>query len=206
MPGPIPWERVKKGVFVFLGKRQAVDRIDYDAVLDDMDRLLPLYRYVESGGATQPTSMPSQVPFSFCVAPWSDKVLSTVANQTQMQFDVLLRHNGMQKALYHRLVSQYGYDYVRCESPSGGTRVDVVVRQENEYWFYEIKTAQSPRACLREAIGQLLEYAFWPGAPHVTRLIVVGEAAIDNNGAEYLHRLKERFSLPLEYEAISIQG
>jgi hypothetical protein len=50
MPGPIPWERVKEGVFVFLGKRQPLDRIDYEVVLGDLDRLLPLYRYVESDG------------------------------------------------------------------------------------------------------------------------------------------------------------
>ena len=75
---------------------------------------------------------------------------------------------------------------------------------ENEYWFYEIKTAQSPRACLREAVGQLLEYSFWPGGQHASRLTVVGETAIDNDGLEYLRRLKERFSLPIEYEQISV--
>ena len=206
MPGPIPWERAdKKGVFVFLGKRHDVDRIDYEVVLNDLDRLLPLYKYVESREAPEPTSLPSQAPFTFCPVRWSEKPAFTVATQVQRQLDVALRHNEMQKTLYYRLVSQYGESSVTYENPSGvGNRVDVVVQRASEYWFYEIKTAQSPRACLREAIGQLLEYAFWPGGPNVTRLIVVGEAAIDNTGLDYLHCLQERFSLPLEYEQISL--
>lgn len=206
MPAPIPWERTdKNGVFVFLGKRQDIHRIDYESVLNDMDRLLPLYKYVESPTAPEATLAPSQPPFAFCPLAWSEKAASTVATQAQRQLDVALRHNEMQKALYERLVSQYGESSVSYENPNGvGTRVDVVVQREGGYWFYEIKTAQSPRACLREAIGQLLEYAFWPAAPNVTRLIVVGETAIDNNGVDYLRCLHERFSLPLEYEQISI--
>ena len=62
---------------------------------------------------------------------------------------------------WRQLASQYGKDNVGAENASGiGTRIDVLVRRGNEYWFYEIKTAQSPRACLRQAVGQLLEYAF----------------------------------------------
>jgi hypothetical protein len=207
MPAPIPWERAdKKGVFIFLGKRQDIDQIDYEAVLSDLDRLLPLYTYVESRVAPEPTSVPSQSPFAFCPSAWAEKAAFTVATQAQRQLDVDLRHNEMQKALYDRLVSQYGESSVTYENPSGvGTRVDVVVQRRGEYWFYEIKTAHSPRACLREAVGQLLEYAFWPGAPNVTRLVVVGEAAIDTNGADYVRRLQDRFSLPLEYEQISVR-
>lgn len=133
------------------------------------------------------------------------KASSAAASHVQRQLDIALRHNELQEALHRRLVLQYGENNVGTERPSGvGTRIDVVVRRENEYWFYEIKTAQSPRACLREAVGQLLEYAFWPGGQGATRLIVVGETAIDNDGLEYLRHLKERFFLPIEYEQISI--
>ena len=82
--------------------------------------------------------------------------------------------------------------------------IDIVVKLESEYWFYEIKTALTPRACLREAIGQLLEYGFWPGAQEPTRFIVVGESSNDEDGQEYIGRLRKRFSLPIEYEAIEI--
>jgi hypothetical protein len=204
MPGPIPSERVKEGVFVFLGKRQTLDNINYEAILDDLDRLLPLYKYVESGGASQPTVMPTEAKFAFhtgCVS----KVPSAVGTQVRKQIDIALRHNELQRVLYRRVVSQYGTENVGTENPSGiGTFIDVVVRQKKEFWFYEIKTANSPRACLREAIGQLLEYSFWPGSQAASRLIVVGACALDNDGVEYLRRLKRRFSLPIDYEQITI--
>ena len=70
--------------------------------------------------------------------------------------------------------------------------------------LYEIKTALTARACLRDAFGQLLEYAFWPGAQEPTRFIVVGETAVDEEAREYLHQLRKRFSLPIEYETIEL--
>src|SRR5260221_4813031 len=44
--GPISSALVMEGVFVFLGNRQTAEKIDYEKILDDFDRLLPLYRYV----------------------------------------------------------------------------------------------------------------------------------------------------------------
>jgi hypothetical protein len=49
-PSAILPEFVRPGPFVFLGKRRSVARIDYDEILADFDRLLPLYAYVKSGG------------------------------------------------------------------------------------------------------------------------------------------------------------
>ena len=63
LPGPIPSELARKEVFVFLGKRQPVDRpIDYEAALLDFDRLLQLYLYVESPGKLK-ASHPAQFTF-----------------------------------------------------------------------------------------------------------------------------------------------
>jgi hypothetical protein len=113
------------------------------------------------------------------------KASATVATQIHKQLDLALRHNLLQQALYDRLVLKYGDKNVGTENVSGvGTRVDVVVKRKEEYWFYEIKTAHSPRACLREAVGQLLEYAFWPGGQLATRLIVIGETPIDREGLD----------------------
>jgi hypothetical protein len=204
MPSPIPPELVTEGVFVFLGKRQQLDQLDYDLLLNDLDRLLPLYTYVESGGALQPISTPTPGRFDFRPG-CTPKSSSTVASQAQKQLDMHLRHNELQAALYRRLIAEHGPENVGTELQSGvGTSVDLVVRRGHGYWFYEIKTAHSPRACLREAIGQLLEYAFWPGAQEAARLIVVGETAMDDDGREYLRRLRQRFSFPLEYEQISV--
>ena len=57
-PAPIPSGLIKEGVFVFLGNRQPANSINYEKILDDFDRLLPLYQYVESRGKTAPVSFP----------------------------------------------------------------------------------------------------------------------------------------------------
>jgi len=202
-PGPIPSALVTEGVFVFLGNRQPAKKIDYERILHDFDRLLPLYRYVESRGATAPVPLP-KTGFNFAAA-CSKKVTTARATVAEKELDLNLRHNLLQEALYQRLVPRYGKDNVRTEQPSGvGTLIDIVVKVKREYWFYEIKTALTPRACLREAIGQLLEYGFWPGAQEPSRFVVVGESLIDEDGKEYLRRLNKRFSLPIDYEAIAI--
>jgi len=102
---------------------------------------------------------------------------------------------------------EYGADNVGTEVPTGiGTSIDVVVRRPNGYWFYEIKTFQSPRACIREAIGQLLEYSLWPGSREAGRLIVVGETAADKKAMGYCSSLKKRFSLPVEYHQLALKS
>jgi hypothetical protein len=202
-PGPIPSALVTEGVFVFLGNRQPAKKIDYERILDDFDRLLPLYRYVESRGGTAPVPLP-KTGFNF-KAGCSKKVTKARATVAEKELDLDLRHNLLQEALYRRLVARYGEDNVRTEQPSGaGTLIDTVVKVKSEYWFYEIKTALTARACLREAIGQLLEYGFWPGAQEPSGFVVVGESSIDEDGKEYLRRLNKRFSLPIDYEAIAI--
>lgn len=203
-PSPIPPELFREDAFIFLGKRQPLSDLDYDLILNDFDRLLPLYKYVESSERLQPISTVESAPFEFRSG-CTEKQLSTETTLAQRELDIRLRHNELQKALYLRLAEKYGASNVGTELQSGvGTSVDLVVRREGEYWFYEIKTALSPRACLRQALGQLLEYAFWPGAQEATRLVVVGEFPLDDEGAKYLNTLRERFSLPLYYEQISL--
>jgi hypothetical protein len=154
-PSVIPSSLVKKGVFVFLGNRQPGKKLNYERILDDFDRLLPLYRYVESRGATAPLPLP-KAGFKF-KAGASKKVKTAKVTLPEKELDLDLRHNRLQEALYQRLASKHGRENVRTEQPSGvGTLIDIVVKMKDEYWFYEIKTALTPRACLREAIGQLL--------------------------------------------------
>jgi len=204
LPNIIPPELVIKGVFIFLGKRQSIFQPDYDVILNDFDRLLPLYKYVESGGKLQPISSETVTPFDFRSG-HTARPYSTISSQAQRELDINLRHNALQEMLFRQLSEEYGADKVGTENSSGaGTSIDVVVKQNEGFWFYEIKTASSPRACIRQAIGQLLEYAFWPGSKEPTRLIVVGESALDQEGSVYIRTLNERFSLPIEYRQVVV--
>jgi hypothetical protein len=134
-----------------------------------------------------------------------NKKRSTIVEQKKEQIERELRHNELQEALYRRLARRFGGDNVGTENQgANGTSIDLVVRWKRAYWFYEIKTGPSARACLREALGQLLEYAFWPGAQQASRLVVVGEAQLDKSGEDYLRCLRKRFRLPIVYEQITV--
>ncbi|MFC1968762.1 hypothetical protein ACFLVX_05210 [Chloroflexota bacterium] len=204
IPGSISPNIVTEGVFIFLGNRQNLSWLDHELILNDLDRLLPLYKYVESNGNLPPILTISKEPFKFRPG-FTSKASTAEVSQTERQLNITLRHNTLQEALCEKLVKKYGDRNVSAEQPNGaGTSIDAVVRLGTDFWFYEIKTANSPRACLRQAIGQLLEYAFWPGAQQANRLIVVGEKTLDEEGKQYLQILKKRFQLPVSYEHISV--
>jgi len=202
-PRCIESELVTPRTFVFLGNRQPADNIDYEIILNDFDRLLPLFNYVESGGTKESFNGSVADGFHFR-AGFTDKSSTTTATLAERELNINLKHNDLQATLCRRLISEYGSDNVGDEQVTVlGTKIDVVVRRsENEFWYYEIKTALSPRACLREALGQLMEYAYWPGAREAKRLIICGESALDGDGGTYLRQLKNRFALPIDYEQI----
>jgi len=107
----------------------------------------------------------------------------------------------LQFALCEKLSRQFGKENVGDESPNGiGGAIDVVLRVGTSFWFYEIKTSNSPKACMREAIGQLLEYSYWPGTQTAAKLIVVGPSVIDEEGYLYLEKLRGQLNLPIYYE------
>jgi hypothetical protein len=201
MPSAIPHEIVKEGVFVFLGKRQAVSKIDYELILDDFDRLFPLYKYVESNGKLE--TIPRKTSISMFQPGRSIKKSSTTATLVQQKLDINLRHNEIQQTLSQKLIDHWGEENIREEYPvSTGSKVDIAVRGEDGLWFFEIKTAVSTRLCIRQALGQLLEYAYWPGSPVVKKLVIVGESPLDDEGNEYLETLQHKFGLPIEYEQV----
>lgn len=203
-PGPIAEELIRPGVFVFLGKLQRAEDVDYETILTDFDRLLSLYEYVEREHGAQ-ASIPSvEMPFSFR-AGCSVKPSAAIAQARREPTNVDLRHNALQAKLYRILSAKYGLANVGTEIQSGaGTRIDVVLNRGGAFWFYEIKTSRSPRECIREAIGQLLEYSNWRKPKLVTRLIVVGESRIDSDAAKYLQQLRESYSIPIHYEQLTL--
>ena len=87
---------------------------------------------------------------------------------------------------------------------SGGGRSGKIVVTRNVdmtggYEVYEIKTSDSPGDCIREAIGQLLEYGYWPGSPECNEIWIVGPSPIDSQTTMYLSVLRNRFAMPIDY-------
>ena len=64
LPGDISRASAKMGAFVFLGDRVAEAHVDVDRILQDFDRLYPLYEYVESRAQNTAAliTLPEEVP------------------------------------------------------------------------------------------------------------------------------------------------
>ncbi|TFH80959.1 hypothetical protein [Pseudomonas kribbensis] len=198
MPSSIPQELIREGVFIFLGGRLDKERVDYDLILDTFDRLLSVYIFVED--AQQNFShKKGQRDFRF-VSGCTDKRSSTSGVSVLKEFDIRLLHNDYQKELYFRLSKMYGEDSVGTEVYSSGLSIDLVVKMGDDFWFYEIKTSSTARACIRQALGQIMEYSYWPGHQPATKLIIVGAIQATKEEIEYVDFLRETFGLPLEYQ------
>jgi len=117
----------------------------------------------------------------------------------------VLLHNELQTKLYAALVAKHGIDSLRTELPTGhGTSIDVVVKTTAFCWFYEIKVAKSLKACIRQAIPQLLEYAYWRTDNNVAdRLYIASTFTMTSDAEAFLKLLRERFNLPIYYHQIS---
>jgi hypothetical protein len=196
---PIQASLIRRGVFVFLGKMQPVDHIDLDLIVDDFDRLLPLYRYVEGNEKYANPTIGSESNDGFRPG-CSVKKRFTTASLAEQVLDVDLRHSELQIFLYTQLQSEYGKDCVATEWRTRTGKIDVAVKRPNgRYWFYEIKTSLSARGCIREGLAQLLEYSYWPGAVEPEKLFIVGEPELDEKAKLYLNSLREKFGLLIEY-------
>ncbi len=115
-----------------------------------------------------------------------------------------LFHNALQNALYASLSGNYGEENVGTEVPTGAsdTCIDVVRRDGGDFVFYEIKTAISLKKAIREALPQLLEYAYWPSTKRAGELVIVTPNKSTSEAREYLSLLRNKFNVPVFHETI----
>jgi hypothetical protein len=208
---PIADRLIRQQTFVFLGERQPLDRIDPETALRTLDRLYPLYRWVEGMEATDQSPSGSSAairdPAADALALDSGRMIDggrwIRATSRERTLDIYLRHLEMQRRLADELRRE-GANSVLLEASLGNRSIDAVARFGEDLLFYEVKTALTARACLREAIGQLLEYALWPGSTCPSRLVVVGEAPLDSDAQTYLAALNARFPVPIAYRSLPL--
>jgi hypothetical protein len=99
-----------------------------------------------------------------------------------------------------------GSKSVGTEQDTGsGTSIDLVIDDAGEFTFFEIKTGTSVRASIRQAIPQLLEYAYWPNKERATRLVVVSHLPTTKAAEKYLKYLRDKFGLPIYYQQFSLE-
>ena len=111
-------------------------------------------------------------------------------------------HARMQTKLLAELQAEYGKEHVWLETDY----VDVRVETDKELIFFELKSDLHPRAVIRQALGQLLEYAYHPirEGRRPDRLVIVGRTALGVEDTAYLNRLCMDFTLPLTYRVVTL--
>lgn len=115
-------------------------------------------------------------------------------------------HNDIQNRLYTHLKGKLGATCVGTELDTGsGTTIDLATKEVTKITFYEIKTSTSVRTSIRQAIPQLLEYAFWPDDTRASELVIVSHLPITKAAEQYLKFLREKFKLPLSYRQFDMK-
>lgn len=108
-------------------------------------------------------------------------------------------HDRMQNAIVEHLRSDPKYDYKHVYIEK--SRVDIkAVLPDGTWHYFEIKT-DSPKRSIRNAIGQVMEYAYYPAVERAKKIIVVGQREPEPNSIDYLEYLRERFDLPISYRS-----
>lgn len=117
-------------------------------------------------------------------------------------------HNNIQEGLHNLLCSEYGNENVGAEINTGyNSRIDLVVRISNSsFYFYEIKTGTSALACIREALGQLIEYVHFRDNPiNVIKMFIIGIYPPNKEEVKYIKSLREKYNIPIYYQQYLIE-
>jgi len=106
-------------------------------------------------------------------------------------------HVRMQNVLVKQLRKCYPDAEIVCERDF----VDVMVRTDDEILLFEVKSDLHPLSVVRQALGQVLEYAYHPRRTHdlPVQLVIAGRRPLEGDDLAYFEQLKQRFALPLSY-------
>jgi len=126
---------------------------------------------------------------------------SSKASYGKRETDIDLFHNRMTDNSYKQLTKIYGEKNVGTDQDTGlGSQVDLVIKDKDSYIFYEFKTSNSIRSCIRDALSQLLEYAYYPNQTRASKLIIVSQNKVNKEAQEYLCLLRNNFKIPIYYK------
>lgn len=111
------------------------------------------------------------------------------------------KHNKIQEALREYLVKKYGEKNVILEE----NYVDVKLLQEEYVGFYEVKSYSYACECIREALGQILHYAYHDEDKRKKKIFVVGQYPPTKQDYGYIKYIKEKINLDFEYLNFAVE-
>lgn len=137
----------------------------------------------------------------------SNSIDKTTYSREPKAIEVTYLHKAISEGLKAKLKLQFGNKNVKTEVNAGygSNKIDLVVKNRNEYTFYEIKSYNSSRTSIREALGQLLEYCSWINKKNANKLVIVSQILADTEDAKiYVKHLRENYNLPIYFQTYDI--
>lgn len=116
-------------------------------------------------------------------------------------------HDKIQTILYKILEKEYGKARVGMETDTGlSTRIDLVLNAPDGVVLYEVKSYPSVMITIRAALGQLIEYAYYPNPiENIKELIIVSHIPIEEQDKEYIDVIRKTSELKIAYQSINIE-
>lgn len=106
------------------------------------------------------------------------------------------QHNELSNAMVNYL-KKNGYQNVKAEDDY----VDISCNDSSgKKIFFELKTAKTVKAAIREAMGQLLEYNHYPNNNKADKLIIVTAHEPEKEDMQYLLGLRTIYHIPVYYQ------
>ena len=146
--------------------------------------------------------------FKFKPSTYKKSFASITSHHKEKAVQSEVIHNKIQEILYNHLISIYDKKNVGIETSTGlSTRIDVSVKSPDGIILYEIKTFPSVLISIRNAIGQLLEYAYYPNPINgLKNMVIVSHLPIDIESKEYLSFIRKKTSLRIFYLSVDIDN
>lgn len=172
--------------------------------VDFLDEQEPIELPLGYGGTLHMINDPQRIKIIFgCyadsahfIAPAKDKAIHTSEVSARGAYLMQRVHNGIQNELRNLLTQQYGESAVTQEEQF----VDLIVRLPEKTLLIEIKSSPSPITCIREAIGQLLQYGWKLGlSAGRVAYFIVGPSVISNQDLAFINHVVAETRMPLTY-------
>ncbi|HCG9119347.1 TPA: hypothetical protein NJ598_003020 [Vibrio parahaemolyticus] len=154
--------------------------------VEDLERIKPIFGYY-SYEVAKPESEGSQLHLKNT----DDVIVEATAGYVSSR-----AHNKIQNLLADELVETHGLECVKVEK----NFIDVLVELEDKFILYEVKSYLSSDRCIREALGQVLQYGHFLKARSgkAVEYVVVGPSNVDDSEDSYYtyisNTLKETFT------------
>ncbi len=119
-----------------------------------------------------------------------NRIRHTEASAAEME----ARHQKMQEGI-RKCLEEDGYTDITLEE----NHVDLQAMKYGYIYYFEVKTYDTARACIREALGQILEYNHFPNVHRANRMYIVGPVKATEGELQYIKYLRQNYHMNINY-------